>query len=77
MRLSQRNPVVAPPTEYLVPDGYVTDGKRLLRVVSHFEADAGSMFASLEDCLTLEVRPYSPGELTAMRLRSVRAPVPA
>jgi hypothetical protein len=47
MRLSQRDPFVTlPPTEYLVPDGYVTDGKRLLRVVSHFEADAGSMFAS-------------------------------
>jgi hypothetical protein len=28
-------------------------------------------FASLEDCMTLEVQAYSPGELEAMRLRPV------
>lgn len=62
------------PSERLVADNYLTDGKRLLRVVSHFEAQTGSVFAALEDCLTLEVRPYSPGELDAMALRTVRVP---
>jgi hypothetical protein len=56
MQGSQRRPFLTVSSERLAPDSYVTDGKRLLRVVSHFEADAGSMFASLEDCLTLEVR---------------------
>jgi hypothetical protein len=74
MPLSQPHRFVNLPPECLIPDTYVSDGKRLLRVVSRFEADAGSAFASLEDCLTLEVRPYSPGELSAMTLRTVRAP---
>ncbi len=73
MQLSLRHRLVSLPSERLVPDSYVTDGKHLLRVVSRFEADAKSVFASLEDCLTLEVRPYSSGELSAMRLRTVRA----
>ncbi|HYB22503.1 MAG TPA: hypothetical protein VED41_01815 [Solirubrobacteraceae bacterium] len=49
-------------------DGYFTDGRRLLRVV---EASAESAFTLLEDCLTLDVRQYSPGELAKMRLRPV------
>lgn len=73
MPLSLRHRIVTMPSERLVPDSYVTDGERLLRVVSRFEADAGSVFASLEDCLTLEVHPYSSGELSGMRLRPVRA----
>ena len=76
MQLSQRRSFVTLPSEHLTADSYFTDGKRLLRVVSRFEADAGSMFASLEDCLTLDVRPYSPGELRAMRLQMVREPEP-
>jgi hypothetical protein len=55
----------------LTPDSYLTDGQRLLRVVSQFDARAENAFACLEDCRTLEVRPYSPGELDAMRLRPV------
>ncbi len=31
------------------------------------------MFASLEDCATLEVQAYAPGELYAMELRAVQA----
>ena len=76
MQLPQDQHFVTLPSERLIPDSYVTDGKRLLRVVSRFEADAESTFASLEDCMTLEVRPYSPGELSAMMLQTVRAPVP-
>ena len=76
---------LAPPRVYLLkprrvrsaplaPDGYLTDGHRLFRVVSQCAADAGRVFASLEDCLTLEVQAYAPGELYAMRLRPVRTP---
>jgi hypothetical protein len=65
----------SPPFERLAPDTYLTDGRRLLRVVSHFDAGADSVYAALEDCLTLEVRPYSLAELGAMGLRPVeRAP---
>jgi hypothetical protein len=52
---------------------YLTDGRRLFRVVSQFSNDPRRRFASLEDCLTLEVAAYSPGELEVMRLRPVRA----
>ena len=52
-------------------DRYLTDGRRLFRVVSQFSGDARRRFASLEDCLTLEVTAYSPGELETMRLRPV------
>jgi len=51
---------------------YLTDGRRLLRVVARFQTAGNDTFASLEDCLTLEVRPYSPGELAALHLRPVQ-----
>lgn len=51
----------------LEPDSYFTDGVRLLRVV---DASEGAC-TLLEDCFTLEVRPYSPGELIKLRLRPV------
>lgn len=73
MALSQLRSLVGAPSQRLDADSYLTDGVRLLRVVSRFEADARSACAWLEDCLTLEVRPYSPRELGAMRLRAVRA----
>lgn len=53
----------------LAPDSYHTDGHRLLRVV---DAGPGASTA-LEDCLTLEVRSYLPGQLAGLRLRSVGA----
>lgn len=55
----------------LEPDSYLTDGRRLLRVV---DASSATAFTSLEDCLTLEVRPYSPGGLANLRLRLVARP---
>ncbi len=58
----------------LEPDSYFTDGRRLLRVV---EAAPGTAFTSLEDCRTLEVRSYSPGELAHLRLRLVSSPARA
>lgn len=75
MTLSQLRSLVGVPSQRLIPDSYVTDGVRLLRVVSHLDANARSASAWLEDCLTLEIRPYSPGELSALRLRAVRAPL--
>lgn len=62
------------PSEPLCRGGYVTDGRRLFRVVSQFATVGENVFASLEDCHTLEVQAYSPGELCAMGLRPVRAP---
>lgn len=49
---------------------YLTDGRRLLRVVSQFST-APRRFAALEDCRTLDVRRYSPLELWRMNLRPV------
>ena len=53
-------------------DSYLTDGRRLYRVVSQFSPGAAELVASLEDCLTLEVSAYGPSELYSMRLRPVR-----
>jgi hypothetical protein len=62
-----------PPPAPLQPDSYLTDGRRLFRVVSPFAAGTEHVRAFLEDCLTLEVRAYSPAELHGMRLRGVRS----
>jgi hypothetical protein len=51
-----------------------SDGRTLFRVVSQFGAGAEHLFVSLENCLTLEIQAYAPGELDAMRLRPVRTP---
>ncbi len=60
-----------PTCERFVPGSYVTDGCRLLRVISPFAAAEDRRFASLEDCLTLEVQAYSPRELATMGLQPV------
>jgi hypothetical protein len=51
---------------------YLTDGARLFRVISKFAVGAEPALASLEDCLTLEIREYAPDELYAMRVRPLR-----
>ena len=53
-------------------DPYLTDGHSLFRIVSGFSPGDAQPWASLENCKTLEVRPYSPDELYAMGLRRVR-----
>ena len=53
------------------PGEYLTDGRRLFRVVSRLDPRAAYGFAVLEDCLTLEVNGYSPDDLVAMDLRTV------
>ena len=52
----------------LVLDRYYSDGRRLLRVI---DTGAATPYISLEDCLTLEVRRYSPGEIIKLRLRPI------
>jgi len=59
------------PPERLRSGGYLTDGRRLFRVVSQFSTVGEHKFARLEDCLTLEVSAYSPGELYQMKLRPI------
>ena len=53
---------------------YVTDGKRLFRVVRRLDPLRGAATAVLEDCLTLELRSYAAADLWEMRVRLVRAP---
>lgn len=55
----------------LQPEGYLTDGRRLFRVVSPFDSRGPSPSALLEDCATLEIRAYSACELAEMRLQRV------
>ena len=56
----------------LAPDRYLTDGRRLFRVVSRFVND-GSVLVVIEDSLTLDALAYAAVELVAMGLRPVRA----
>ncbi len=55
----------------IAPGYYLTDGRRLFRVVSQFTTTL-SPYAELEDCMTLAVDRYTPSDLYAMELRSVR-----
>ncbi len=54
----------------LLPDRYLTDGRRLLRVVSRLVND-GSVLVVIEDCLTLDARAYAAVELEPMGVRPV------
>jgi hypothetical protein len=49
---------------------YLTDGRRLFRVVSQFTTTL-SPYAELEDCMTLTVDRYTPTELWVMGIHSV------
>jgi hypothetical protein len=53
-----------------LPMRYVTDGRRLFRVVSLFDPNSDAV-AELEDCMTLEIGRYSPDDLYRMGLRPV------
>lgn len=55
----------------LTGEEYLTDGLRLLRVVSPFDPRPEHSFAVLEDCLTLEVDAYNHEQLAALPLRRV------
>jgi hypothetical protein len=55
----------------LTPDRYLTDGLRLLRVLSRFVND-GSVLVVLEDCATLDAHALAAVELVALGMRPVR-----
>jgi len=57
----------------LTPDRYLTDGLRLLRVVSRLVHD-GSILVVLEDCATLDAHALAAVELVALGMRPVRRP---
>lgn len=67
----QRLALSAPPHPFAT-GSYLTDERRLFRVVSQFTPGAAQVFASLEDCLTLEISAHVPSDLYSMRLRAVR-----
>jgi hypothetical protein len=56
------------------PSSYLTDGRRLFRVVSGFTYPPEDSLAVLEDCSTLDISTHSADELWDMDLRVVRAP---
>lgn len=58
-------------SRHLAPGRYLTDGRRLFRVVSRFVND-GSILVVIEDSLTLDALAYAAVELVAMGLRPVR-----
>ena len=60
----------------LVPGRYLTDGRRLLRVVSRFD-DGRSVMVLVEDCRTFDAYAYALVELHAMRFRRVHISAPA
>jgi hypothetical protein len=51
--------------------GYVTDGRRLLRIVAPIDLRAGIATAVVEDCATLRWRLYGFRELRRLALRPV------
>jgi hypothetical protein len=53
---------------------YVTDGKRLFRVVQPINPPRAVRSAALEDCMTLDLHSYAATTLWEMGLRVVRPP---
>jgi len=60
----------------LTPDRYLTDGRRLFRVITRFVND-GSILVVIEDCATLDARAYAAVELLPMDIRPVRRAKPS
>jgi hypothetical protein len=61
-----------PASGALAAGDYLTDGRRLFRVVSRFDPRAERAFAVLENCFTLDIDTYTPAQLASMPLRAVR-----
>ena len=53
---------------------YVTDGRRLFRVVLRLDPPRGAAAAVLDDCVTLELRSFAAADLWEMGVRLVRPP---
>ena len=62
--------LLRPATRYEV-DAYLTDGRRLFRVVEQLNPGVDRP-ALLEDCLTLELQAYGAKDLWDLQLRTVR-----
>lgn len=74
MRANRTRPTSSPSCAAVPPAAcgtYLTDGRRLLRVVSQFDPRSKDALAELEDCASLAVGIYTLGELAAMDLRPV------
>jgi hypothetical protein len=63
--------------ERLEAGTYLTDGRRLLRVVGGFADPGVHGLALLEDCRTLEKHAVSADQLCRLELELVRPPAPA
>lgn len=72
--LSFRSPSGSAGVAGLDEGAYVTDGKRLFRVVRRLRPDRGAAPAVLEDCLTLELQSYAAADLWEMGVRLVGRP---
>lgn len=59
--------------EQLLRSRYLTDGRRLFRVISSSNPAFELSFATLEDCLTLAVRTYTAEDMLALAMRPVHA----
>ena len=55
----------------LEPGRYLTDGRRLFRVVSRFTVPPETVLVALEDCATLHITGLVPSELGRMGLTAV------
>jgi hypothetical protein len=60
----------------LAPGRYLTDGRRLLRVLSRFD-DGRSVMVLVEDCRTCEAHAYAMMELRVMRFHGLHRRPPA
>lgn len=60
-----------PPSDALQPGRYLTDGRRLFRIVSRFNAPAETVLVVLEDCVTLDALALVPSELATMGMSAV------
>ena len=55
----------------LDPGRYLTDGRRLFRVVARFTMPPDTVLVALEDCVTLSVTALLPRELEPLGLTAV------
>lgn len=76
-RLTRRPGRREPPFTLPCTGSYLTDGRRLFRVVSQFAFAGDHVVASFEDCHTLDVQAYAPSELCTLGLRIVQSDLAA
>lgn len=62
-----------PASHELEPGRYLTDERRLYRVISRFAVPGEIVLVVLEDCVTLEPIPFVPNELGELGMRAVAA----